>query len=292
MQGGRGSMSNEEIVENIQKGIHVAANQERLWEKNRKFVQWQVRKLCGISERNSDFDDYEQEGFIGLLAAAAKYDKKRGTGFLTCAGWHIRAAIIRYSENCSASVRVPVYLKERIRKYESLRQQCRKEKGRFPTREEFLEDMLISEKSLDHLEKTLCNMKIVSIDQRGSSDSSEGALLDLLQSDENIEELITYSVYIKDLKRALDSALSILDMGTKTAVWSVYYQGNSMGQTAQILGCSAQAVSEKIHRGSWKILHSSHRKELESFMPEGYRYNEYAYSEFAEIKGSGSEFLI
>lgn len=79
-------MSNEEIVENIQKGIDVAVNQEQLWKKNRKFVQWQVRKLCGISERDSDFDDYEQEGFIGLLVAAAKYDKKRGAGFLTYAG--------------------------------------------------------------------------------------------------------------------------------------------------------------------------------------------------------------
>ena len=285
-------MSNEEIVENIQKGINVAANQERLWEKNRKFVQWQVRKLCGISERNSDFDDYKQEGFIGLLTAAAKYDKKRGTSFLTCAGWHIRAAIIRYSENCSASVRVPVYLKERIRKYENFRQQYQEQKGRFPTKEEFLENMPISEKSLDHLEKTLHNMKIISINQSGSDDSSEGALLDLLQSDENIEELITYSIYSKDLKRALDSALSILDMDTKTAIRSVYYQGNSMRQTALLLGCSAQAVCTKIQGGFWKILHSGHRKELESFMPEGYHYNEYMYSEFAEVNGAGSEFLV
>lgn len=285
-------MSNEEIVENIQKGIDVAVNQERLWEKNRKFVRWQVRKLCGISERNNDFDDYEQEGFIGLLAAAVKYDGKRGVGFLTYAGWHIRAAVIRYSENCSASVRVPAYLKERIRKYESFRQQHHKEEGKPPTREEILENMHISEKSLNHLEKTLHNMKIVSIDQRGSGDSSEGALLELLQSDENIEELITYSIYSRDLKRALDSALSILDAESRSAVCSVYYQGYSLRQAALLFGCSAQAVSNKIQRGFWKILHSEHRKELESFMPEGYRYNEYVYSEFAEIDGAGSEFLI
>ncbi len=285
-------MSNEEIVENIQKGIDVAANQARLWEKNRKFVQWQVRKLCGISERDSDFADYEQEGFIGLLAAAAKYDKKRGAGFLTYAGWHVRAAVIRYSENCSASVRVPAYMKERIRKYESFRQRCYKEKGRFPIREEILEGLHISGKSLDHLEKTLYNMKIVSIDQGASDDGSEGALLELMQNGEDIEELITYSIYSRDLKRALDSALSILDMGARTAIRSVYYQGNSMRQTARLLGCSAQAVCKKIQGGFWKILHSGHRKELEGFMPEGYRYNEYAYSEFAETNGEGSEFLI
>ena len=109
---------------------------------------------------------------------------------------------------------------------------------------------------------------------------------------EDIEELITYSVYSQDLKKALDLALSILDAQTVRAVRSIYYQGNSVKQTAQMLGCSAQAVYEKTRKGFWKILHSPHRAELESFMWDGYRYNEYAYSEFAELEYEESEFLI
>lgn len=285
-------MSNEEIVERIQKGIDVAASQERLLKQNRKFVRRQVRRLCGHMENEADFEDYEQEGSIGLLTAAMRYDKGRGTCFLTCAGYYIKAAIIRYSENCCSSVRVPVYLKERIRKYAKYRQQCMDEKGRYPTRDELLEGLDISARSLDHLEKTLYNMKAVSIDKDYSDGDGESSLTGMLQSGEDIEELITYSVYSRDLKKALDSALRILDADTRKAVQSIYYQGNSVKYTARVLGCSAQAVYEKTRKGFWKILHSTHRAELEGFMWDGYRYNEFAYSEFAEIENEESEFLI
>ncbi len=285
-------MSNEEIVERIQKGIDTALNQERLLNQNRKFVRQQVRRLCGCMDNEADFEDYEQEGSIGLLTAAMRYDKGRGTCFLTCAGYYVKAAVIRYSENCCSSVRVPVYLKERIRKYAKYRQQCMDEKGRYPTRDELLEGLDISSRSLDHLEKTLYNMKAVSIDKDYSDGDGESSLIGMLQSGEDIEELITYSIYSRDLKKALDSALAILDAQTVRAVQSIYYQGNSVKQTAQILGCSPQAVCEKTRKGFWKILHSPHRAELETFMWDGYRYNEYAYSEFADMEDEDSGFLV
>lgn len=285
-------MSNEEIVERIQKGIDVAASQERLLKQNRKFVRHLVRKLCGHMENEADLEDYEQEGSIGLLTAAMRYDKGRGTCFLTCAGYYVKAAVIRYSENCCSSVRVPVYLKERIRKYAKYRQQCMDEKGRYPTRDELLGGLDISSRSLDHLEKTLHNMKAVSIDKDYCDGDGESSLIGMLQSGEDIEELITYSIYSKDLKKALDSALRILDADTRKAVQSIYYQGNSVKQTARILGCSPQAVYEKTRKGFWKILHSPHRAELESFMWDGYHYNEYVYSEFADMEDEDSEFLV
>lgn len=285
-------MSNEEIVERIQRGIDVAVSQERLLKQNRKFVRHLVRKLCGYMENEADLEDYEQEGSIGLLTAAMRYDKGRGTCFLTGAGYYVKAAVIRYSENCCSSVRVPVYLKERIRKYAKYRQQCMDEKGRYPTRDELLEGLAISSRSLDHLEKILYNMKAVSIDKDYSDGDGESSLIGMLQSGEDIEELITYSIYSRDLKKALDSALRILDADTRKAVQSIYYQGNSVKQTAQILGCSPQAVYEKTRKGFWKILHSAHRAELETFMGDGYRYNEYAYSEFAEMEDEDSGFLV
>ena len=199
-------MSNEEIVERIQKGIDVAASQEQLLEQNWKFVRWQVRRLCGHMENKADYEDYEQEGFIGLLTAAVRYDKNRRANFLTCAGYYIKAAVIRYSENCCTSVRMPVYLKRRIGTL------------RGSTKDELLEGLDISERSLDHLEKTMYNMKDVSIDKDYTDGDGESSLIGMLQSDEDIEELITYSIYSRDLKKALDSALAVLDAQTVRAV--------------------------------------------------------------------------
>lgn len=281
-------MSNEEIVKQIQEGIEVKENQVRLWQQNRGFIKHMVKKMCGFSD---DLEDFEQECFIGLIDAAMKYDESEGTKFITYAHYYVRKAIIRYNENCCSSVRVPAYLKASIRKYESFRQSCRKEKGRYPTEEEYLQKLHISRRSLMHLEKTIHNMNAVSMDQEAFGDAGGKALLDMLEGGEDIGELITYSVYSKELKQALDSALGILDVDTRAAIQSIYFQGNTVGGTAEIFGCSRQAVYDKTRKGFWKILHSSHMEELKSFMPTGYRYNEYAYSEFAEEEES-SEFLI
>lgn len=281
-------MSNEEIVKQIQDGIEVKENQERLWQQNRGFITRMIKKMCGFSD---DAEDFEQECFIGLIDAAMKYDSGAGVKFLTYAGFYVRKAIIRYSENCCSSVRVPAYLKTNIRKYECFRQSCKKEKGRFPTEEEYLDELHISRKSLTHLEKTIHNMNAVSVNQEAFGNDGGMTFLDMLQGGEDIGELITYSVYGRELKEALDSALAILDTDSRTAIQSIYYQGNTVGRTAEIFGCSRQAVYEKTRKGFWKILHSSHMEKLKSFMPDGYRYNEYAHSEFAEGEES-SEFLI
>ncbi len=282
-------MSNEKIIEQIQQGIDVSANREKLCIQNRPFIRQQVKRLCGITGRDVSFDDYEQEGFIGLLSAAMKYDASKGTKFLSFARWYVRAAIIRYSENCSSCVRMPVYLKGRIRKYAEYRQQYIYKKGRCPSRDEMLAAMGISEKSLEHLEKTIYNMNNVVTSQYYPG-GMEDMLSNMLQDGTDIGELAAGSIYNRELKKALDAALSILDTDTKMVIQSIYYQQNSVMQTARIFGCSRQCIYDKTQKGFWKILHSPHRKVLECFMWDGYQYNEYIYSEFADIEEN--EFLL
>ena len=77
-------MSNEEIVEQIQKGIEVTANQERLWKNNERFVRWVIRKYIGDCCKD-DQEDFMQQGFIGLISAAGKYRPENGAKFLTYA---------------------------------------------------------------------------------------------------------------------------------------------------------------------------------------------------------------
>ena len=69
-------MTNEEIVEQIQKGIDVSDNQERLWKQNKKFVSYCIKKYIGGCEQQ-DYDDFVNEGFIGLLNAAMKFNKEK-----------------------------------------------------------------------------------------------------------------------------------------------------------------------------------------------------------------------
>lgn len=286
-------LSNEEIVEQIQKSIEITANQERLWKNNERFVRMVIRKYIGDCCRE-DFEDFMQQGFIGLISAVGKYRPERGTKFLTYAEKHIKTAIFRYNGCNTSSVHIPEYLKARMRKLTAFRQEYRKEFQREPDREEIQSALCISSRSLSHLEKTLLNMRTLSLDEYISGDG-ESSLMDMLSTDDKIDELVCGSEYQKDLHRELEEALSILDYKTAMMIRCAYYQRNSYVRTAEIFGCSRQAVDERIKKGFYKILHSKHRETLESFMWEGYQVDPRRLSDYVDmdaIDDMGSSFLI
>lgn len=250
-------MSNEEIVEQIQNGIEVTANQERLWKKNRCFVALCIKRHVG-SCASQDFNDFMQEGFIGLIEAASSFELKRGVKFLTYAEYIIRKSIYRYNGLNTNMVRIPEYLKTRMRKLATFKQEYREKFHREPKPEEIQEALCISYRSLCHLEKTLMNMSTRSLDEYISDDGGS-SLLDMLSTDERIDELAGDGELQKELHEELEKALSILDDRTALMIRCVYYQRNSYAKTAEIFGCSHQAVNERIRKGFYRILHSKHR---------------------------------
>ena len=156
-------MSNEEIVQQIQDGVMVSVNQERLWKKNRKFVSYCIKKYIGGCEQQ-DYEDFMNEGFIGLVTAAMKYKAESGVKFLTFASFYVRAALYRYNGLNTYTVRIPEYLKERMRKLVAFKQEYREEHHREPEPEEIQEALCISARSLAQLEKTIINLQTKSLD--------------------------------------------------------------------------------------------------------------------------------
>lgn len=286
-------MSNEEIVEQIQQGVDVTGNQERLWQKNRGFVAWCIKKHVGICD-GQDFYDFMQEGFIGLVEAAHSFSSGKGAKFLTYAEYSIRKAVYRYNGLNTCMVRVPEYLKTRMRKLAAFKKEYREAHRRDPQPGEILKALHISSRSLCHLEKTIQGMNTRSLDEYISGDG-DASLLDMLSTDERIDELAGCSEYQKELHKELGHALSILDDKTARMVRCVYYQRNSYARTAEIFGCSRQAVDERIKKGFYKILHSKHRERLESFMWEGYHVDPRRLSDYVdmeEIDHMGSGLLL
>lgn len=286
-------MSNEEIVEQIQKGIEVTANQERLWEKNKGFVALCIKRYVGSCDKQ-DFKDFMQEGFIGLVEAAHSFDIGKGAKFLTYAEYAIRKSVYRYNGLNTYMVRVPEYLKTRMRKLATFKQEYREEFHRDPDPEEIQRTLCISYRSLCHLEKTLLNMSTKSLDEYISDDGGT-SLLDLLSSDERVDVLAGGSEYQRELHEELEAALSILDDKTALMIRCAYYQRYSYNRTAEIFSCTRQAVDERIKKGFYKILHSKYRRKLESFMWEGYHVDPRRLSDYVdmeEIDNMGSEFLL
>ena len=91
----------------------VNALRTELVKANLRLVVSLARRYAG---RGMSLIDLIQEGNIGLIKAANRYDFRRGTRFSTCASWWIRQAILRTIYNHSRTIRLPIHIRERYRR--------------------------------------------------------------------------------------------------------------------------------------------------------------------------------
>jgi RNA polymerase sigma factor (sigma-70 family) len=104
---------------------------------NMRLVVWMAKKQAN---RGLPLLDLIQEGNVGLMRAADKFDYRRGVRFNTYAVWWIRQAINRALSNCSRTIRIPVHLVETNRKVAKMLQRFALEHGREATAEEAAEE--------------------------------------------------------------------------------------------------------------------------------------------------------
>jgi RNA polymerase primary sigma factor len=233
------------------------AAKERMINSNLRLVITNARKYEG---HELPLLDLVQEGILGLIRAAEKFDHRKGFKFSTYATFWIRESIQRALANRGRAIRIPVHVGQRERKLGRVEQDLAGRLGREPTDAELAEAAELTVKEVR--ETRMAARVVTSLDRPVGED--EGSLVALLPSRERgPEEQLDLALRHEALQRAL----ARLPEREREVVKLRYGISGSdptpVRETGRRLGISTDAVRKLEHRALTDLARSSELEDLQ-----------------------------
>lgn len=161
------------LAHRIAEGDQSAKNE--LVEANLRLVVSLARHYqgCGLS-----YQDLIQEGNIGLIKAAEKFDVSKGFRFSTYASWWIKQALSRAIADQSRTIRIPVHMTENINKFKKAERELLSQLNREPKIKEIADAMGISEKQAKEIQSYIVEPTSLDIQVGDDDDTTIGSFIE------------------------------------------------------------------------------------------------------------------
>ena len=161
------------LANRIAEGDQSAKNE--LVEANLRLVVSLARHYqgCGLS-----YQDLIQEGNIGLIKAAEKFDVSKGFRFSTYASWWIKQALSRAIADQSRTIRIPVHMTENINKFKKTERELLSQLNREPKIKEIADAMGISEKQAKEIQSYIVEPTSLDIQVGDDDDTTIGSFIE------------------------------------------------------------------------------------------------------------------
>ena len=234
---------------------------QKLTRANLRFV---VSVAKQYQHQGLSLPDLINEGNIGLIKAAEKFDDTRGFKFISYAVWWIRQSIMQALADQSRLVRLPLNQVGSVNKINKISHKFEQEFERKPSIAEIAEEINLPQERVSDAIKG--NNRHVSMDAP-LTDGNDNGLADLLQGNEGPD--INTHLLLESLREELKLALNILDERERFVI-EAFYGINQPEMTLQEIGAKkgltrerARQIREKAIR---KLRKNTQNKLLKSYL--------------------------
>jgi RNA polymerase primary sigma factor len=258
----RGNVSPRHRVE-LQRLIEDGwAAREHLITANSRLVISVAKKYMG---RGVPFLDLIQEGNIGLIRAAKKFDYRRGHKFSTYATWWIRQAVTRAIADQGRTIRVPVHMGDQINKLLRVQHQLTQRLGRDPSVEELADALDVTPQKVENMIQVA--RRPLSL-ETPTDDEEDSVLGDFIQDEEVAapDESATYNL----LREHLESVLNGLPP-REVRILQLRYglldgQAYTLEEVGRKMGVTRERVRQIEAQALSRLRHPAIRRKLREYL--------------------------
>ena len=238
------------------------AAREHLITANSRLVISVAKKYMG---RGVPFLDLIQEGNIGLIRAAKKFDYRRGHKFSTYATWWIRQAVTRAIADQGRTIRVPVHMGDQINKLLRVQHQLTQRLGRDPSVEELAVSLDVTPQKVENMIQVA--RRPLSL-ETPTDDEEDSVLGDFIQDEEvpAPDETATYNL----LREHLDVVLTGLPP-REVRILQLRYglldgQAYTLEEVGRKMGVTRERVRQIEAQALSRLRHPAVRRKLREYL--------------------------